>query len=365
MRVLQVCHHFHPCIGGIERHVEDLCLHLMADGHQADVLCLNTCHRGGELPPKEVHRGIKVRRVPYLNLGIYKVAPLVLCYTGDYDLIHVHGLGFFSDFLALTKPFHRKPLVLSTHGGIFHTPALGHLKRLYFQGLSRLTLRAFERIIAVSRGDMELFSQVARRVEHIPNGVTLEGLSPRGERDGRTFLYVGRLSRNKRVERLLETFSRLKVLVPDFKLYIVGGDFEGLLPGLRTRARELGLEGRAEFVGEKDREGLLGYYSRAGFIVSASEYEGFGISILEGMAMGLVPILSDIRAHRDLVEGGGGFLLDYSDPEGAAGAIASIVGQDLEGVRARARARAEECDWRKIVKRVENIYQGALSKGEG
>lgn len=365
MRVLQVCHHFHPCIGGIERHVEDLCLHLAADGHQADVLCLDTCTKGEKLPASQIHRGIRIRRIPYLDLGIYKIAPSVLRYTRDYDLLHVHGLGFFSDFLALTKPFHRKPLVLSTHGGIFHTPALSSLKRFYFYGPSRLTLRAFDRVIAVSRGDLELFSRVAGRVEHIPNGVSLEGLPSRRQRDGGTFLYVGRLSRNKRVERLLEVFSSLRALIPDFRLYIVGGDFEGLLPGLRTRARELGLEGRVEFVGEKDREGLLGYYSRAGFIVSASEYEGFGISILEGMAMGLVPILSDIRAHRELVEGGGGFLLDYSDPQGAAGAIASIVVQDLAGVRARARARAEEHDWREIVKRVENIYQGALSKGEG
>lgn len=362
MRVLQVCHHFHPCVGGIERHVEDLCLHLAADGHQADVLCLDTCHRGEKLPPSGVHRGIRIRRIPYLDLGVYKIAPSVLRYTRDYDLIHVHGLGFFSDFLALTKPLHRKPLVLSTHGGIFHTQRLRALKGLYFRLWLRLLLRAFDKVVAVSEADKRLFSAVSSNVALIPNAIEVRD-SPQSRRaEGNTFLYIGRFSRNKRLDNLLKTFSLLKHRLPDLKLYILGEDWGGIKGELEALVREGGLEGNVLFLGLiRDRAELWHYCSKARFFVSAAEYEGFGLALLEAMASGMVPIVNDIEAFRDLVKDGEeGFLIDYSDPKGAAEAILEIVGKDPVGIAERARRRAEGYRWERVIKRFEELYRVVL-----
>jgi alpha-1,3-mannosyltransferase len=45
----------------------------------------------------------------------------------DADIVHVHAIDFFFDFLGWTKPLHGKKLVVSTHGGFFHTSFIrGH-----------------------------------------------------------------------------------------------------------------------------------------------------------------------------------------------------------------------------------------------
>ncbi len=362
MRVLQVCHHFHPCVGGIERHVEDLCLHLAADGHQADVLCLETCSRREKLPPSGVHRGIRIRRIPYLDLGIYKIAPSILRYIAGYDLIHIHGLGFFSDFLALTKTIHRKPLVLSTHGGIFHTRRMRALKNLYFRFWFRLLQRAFDGVVAVSEADRRLFSTVCPRVTLIPNAIEV-GDPPQPRRaEGNTFLYVGRFSRNKRLDNLLRTFSFLRLHLPDLRLYILGEDWEGIRGELEALVREGGLGGNVLFPGLViSREELRQYYSKARFFVSASDYEGFGLALLEAMAMGMVPIVNDIEAFRELVRGGEeGFLIDYSNPKKAAETILEIVGKEQAGVAERARRKAEGYRWEKVIRRFEELYEVIL-----
>jgi alpha-1,3-mannosyltransferase len=368
MKILQVCHHFRPCIGGIERHVEELSLQMRALGHTSDVLCLNACSRKGEeLPSREEYKGIRIHRVPYLDLGIYKVARGFWRLLEPYDLLHVHGLGFFSDFLSLTRPLHRKPLVLSTHGGVFHTRRFAPLKALYFHLLCRGTLRGYDRIIAVSREDEALFSRISARVMHIPNGIRFEELPlPKEGKDGRSFLFVGRLSRNKRVDLLLRTFRHLVEEVPDGRLTLVGGDWEGLRGELEETVEELGLGGTVTFAGEVQGEALKRYYQSSQFFVSASEYEGFGLSALEAMASGLVPLLSDIPAHRELLrEGKEGFLLDFRDPRGAARRTAAILREArLEEIRKNARERARKFDWKEVRREVEKVYQAACSIGQ-
>ncbi|MCK4335996.1 MAG: glycosyltransferase, partial [Candidatus Aenigmarchaeota archaeon] len=152
MKILHVYNHFYPCVGGIERHIEDLCINLIKLGHTSNVCCLNTCGNSKEiLKPHEKYKGINIYRIPYKDLKYYKIAPKVLNIIKKYDVIHVHGLGFFPDILSSTKRLHKRPLILSTHGGIFHTKKMLFLKRLYFNLWSRHKLRKVDRIIAVSR----------------------------------------------------------------------------------------------------------------------------------------------------------------------------------------------------------------------
>ena len=121
MRVLHVTTRFHPCRGGVERHVEDLAA-LQNKTMRADVLCLDRCEDDGpRLPARSTVGKVNVFRVPYTDLRYYKIAPRILRYVKNYDVLHVHRMGFFLDFLCLTKSLHKKRLVFTTHGGIFHT----------------------------------------------------------------------------------------------------------------------------------------------------------------------------------------------------------------------------------------------------
>jgi alpha-1,3-mannosyltransferase len=349
-------------VGGVERHVEDLCRNLVELGHRSDVACLDSCAKKKEkLPSYEEYRGIRIYRLPFVDLGLYKIAPGILKLIKGYDLIHVHGLGFFSDFLAVTSFFHRRPLIISTHGGVFHTRTYSLLKRIYFDVWCRFVLKKY-RVIAVSRSDARLFSSIGARAEYIPNAIEVEDLLKiKRTPEENTLLFVGRISRNKRIDNLIDTVFLLKKKIPNVRLYVVGEDWEGIEGYLKKLVKEKNLEDNVIFTGGvSNREELLGYYGRAKFFVSASEYEGFGISVLEAMVAGCVVIVNDIEAFRELVrDGENGFIVDYSNKK-TADIISELMQRDLTTISREARKMAETHDWKKTVKKIEKLYHSVL-----
>jgi len=361
MKVIHVCNHFYPCIGGIETSVQSICSELIKHGHKSDVVCLNKCSNSNSiLKPYERYRNINIYRLPYINLKFYKVAPKVLKIIKRYDLIHVHGVGFFADFLASTKQIHKKPLILSTHGGIFHTKHIKNIKKIYFGILGKTVLKQFDRIIAVSEEDKKLFlrATVKDKIIVIPNGINYNKLSKIKRRQVKnTFIYIGRISKNKRADRLIETMSYLKGKVPEAKLYIIGKDWEGLKGKLENNVKKAGLNSHVFFTGELEERQLIKYLSKAQFFVSASEYEGFGISVIEAMACGIIPILNNIKQFKNLIRNNKeGFIVNFSDPSKCANLIRNITNMNLGGIRLNSKKKAKYFDWNNVTNKLLKLY---------
>jgi len=356
MKILHVSHNFHPVTGGVEKNIEDLCTGLMELGHQSDVCCV----RIPGTPKKEVYKGIRIHRVRALNAKFYKIAPGVARIAKRYDVLHVHGLGFFSDYLALSKPFHGKKLVLSTHGGIFHTRKLSLLKRPYFHVWSRLVLRFFDAVAAVSHSDKTLFSKIKRGVVMVPNCIDFGSFSSASRKpETGVFVFVGRISRNKRIDNLIRMTSEVRKAGKEATLVVIGEDWEGQKPKLEGLAKSLGIGKNVVFTGKINAENLMHHFERAQFFVSASEYEGFGISVLEAMGTGMPVIVNDIGAFRTFVESGkNGFIADFSDPHKAAKKVVEIMqNADLGIISRNARATAKRYDLKGTVRLVERLYQ--------
>ncbi len=371
MKVLQATHHFSPCVGGVERVVLDSCLALKKEGHACRVVCLDQCAKSTVcLPTRENVQGVEVRRVPFFDLGYYKVAPRVLAAAEGVDLVHVHGLGFFSDWFLLTKFFHRKPVVVSTHGGIFHTQKLGALKWVYFHLVQRFLLGFADAVLAVSRSDFEAFKGIcpAGKLALVENAIDAGKYAKVLPGSKTNWLFVGRVARNKRLDRLIETVWHLKNDVPGLKLFVVGEDFDGLTPALQKKARELNVDRNVEFCGGASDQELKAFFAKCGVFVSASEYEGFGLSLLEAMSAGLVPAVQPNEAFKHAVEAGkNGFLVDYAKPELAAAELEEILktpAKKLAEIGKRARATAAGHDWGKRVKELAAVYERAAQKGQ-
>ncbi len=331
MKMLLATHHFLPCIGGIESYVNDECRYLKKHGIETEVVTLNKCSESSlVLSAAETIEGIPVHRVPFLRPGPLVIAPSLLKYAmrKDIDAIHCHAMGFFLDFLVLTKPLHRKKIFLSTNGGIFHTRKLGFLKKLYFRTWAKLILKGVDKTIAISENDLKTFSTITQNIELIEDSFDSDRVNSLGLRgkEKNSFLFVGRLFRNKRADLLLRAFAELKRENPDFRLYLVGPDW-GEEKKLKELAKELGLGKNASFEGGKDRASLNAYYNKCEFVVSASEYEGFGISIIESMAARCIPVINDIPTFRNFVEHGkNGYIADYTMPTNAAKTLAGAIG---------------------------------------
>ena len=122
MRILQLTRQFLPAEGGVESVVEGLSGALQQKGHTVQVATLRLLFSTGAMAPAEsIEAGIAVRRMRHWGSRRYPVAPAALGEIRGYDLVHIHAIDFFVDYLSLLRLLHRIPLVVSTHGGFFHT----------------------------------------------------------------------------------------------------------------------------------------------------------------------------------------------------------------------------------------------------
>ena len=175
MRIVHVVRQFYPAIGGFESVVYELAATQVAGGHSVRVVTLDRLFKTetpGKLSARDAVSGIEIVRIPYVGSTRYPIAPSVLKHIRDADIVHVHAIDFFYDFLAWTKPLHRRKLVVSTHGGFFHTAFAARLKRIYFSTVTRASMLWYDGVAAVSLTDQIQFSRIRPRgLVCIENGV--------------------------------------------------------------------------------------------------------------------------------------------------------------------------------------------------
>ncbi|NJO84749.1 MAG: glycosyltransferase family 4 protein [Blastochloris sp.] len=192
----------------------------------------------------------RVYRLPHLGIRRYPIAPAVLSLVSAYDVVHIHAIDFFVDFLVATRRLHRRPIIVNTHGGIFHTRWLLPIKKLFFQTITRQTLRGTAAIVCDSQHDYALFRAIApaHRLHIIANGIDIEPFLAIEKRiQPGLLLGIGRIVENKRVADIIDLLPALAAHIPDVRLVWIGADQEHQTPALLQR-RPTAWRGRARAV---------------------------------------------------------------------------------------------------------------------
>jgi len=270
-------------------------------------------------------------------------------------------LGFLTDLILRNRHKHKIPVIVSTHGGIFHTKNVHSLKKIYFQNIVKAHLKNADKIIAVSENDKKLFSTIAEneKIELIENAINLKKFKIKDRTPvTNSFVFVGRISNNKRIDLVIEAFAKSEN--KNFTIAIVGKEFDNIKSSLEKRAGKSGIKDKIKFLGEISEEKLMQIFKETEFFISASEYEGFGISAIEAMASGLIPVLNSIPSFRKFVTAGkNGFIVNFSDTKNTAIQIERILelsDKEKKELSKNSVNASKKYSWETQIKKFEKIY---------
>ena len=143
--------------------------------------------------------------------------------------------------------------------------------------------------------DMKKFSRTNEVIE-LSNKLRLK--------DVFSYVFVGRLVKDKGINELIIAFKKLHEKYPATRLFLVGGYEEDLDPLDSDTIDEINTNSAIEAVGLQYGNNLLAYYVASDCFVFPSYREGFPNVVLEAGAMGLPSIVTDINGSREIIEDG-------------------------------------------------------------
>src|SRR4051794_34969183 len=287
-----------------------------------------------------------------------------------------HGVDLVHSLANTGPTWGRFARVTTIHDLLYMMVPEAHfgLRGLGMRVLVPAAARRSERVIAISKSTRDdVVSRLhvpAERIDVVPQGLgvsaTREPLPEDEIRsrfelgNRRILLSVSTKRPHKNLRRLLEAHAR------------VGSDERPLLvlPGyptpyeeeLRGLARDLGIAGDVRFLGWLQAAELEGLYAVADCFVFTSQYEGFGMTVLEAMARG-VPVACSRASAITEVAGDAALLFDPESVNEILGAIRSLLGD--AALRARlseaGRRRASEFSWDRTAKGTLDAYRSALA----
>jgi glycosyltransferase involved in cell wall biosynthesis len=192
--------------------------------------------------------------------------------------------------------------------------------------------------------------------------------APRGPRGDPTVLFVGGLEPRKGLEYLLHAMEYVLQEVPDAKLIAVAKTgFRGTdeWPWFETLSNRLGIKDSMDFRESVSQKTLLDFYSRANVVVLPSKTEGWGLSLMEAMALQKPVVASRAGGIPELVRHGvDGLLVRPGDVRGLADAIVKLLkDRRLSARMGRAgSARVKEFSWDDTADVVLKEYEIAIRK---
>jgi glycosyltransferase involved in cell wall biosynthesis len=212
------------------------------------------------------------------------------------------------------------------------------------------TMRRAAGVVTVSEFSRDeirrLYDIPESRIAVAPNAVDPVFRDPRPKDapvDAPFFLTLGNVQPRKNLITLIRAYRELIARHPEIaeRLVIVGQEFYAADAVLRE-AGELTRAGRIVFTGYISDDEILGLLQRATAFAYPSVYEGFGLPVIEALAVGVPTLVSDIPVMLE-VAGDAALRLPPTDPHAWAEALTRLVTDDRfrDGLARGARERSQ------------------------
>ena len=378
-----------PYINGVSTSVYNLREALKKLGHTVYIVTVNDSIIKHEYDDKE-----KILRIPGIPIGIYDyrlseiypVSTVKIIKKWKLDVIHSHtefGVGIFARILA--KKF-KIPLVHTYH--TLYEDYTHYITHNHFDKLSKKIVKDLTKVYCVKTAKetivptekiYKLFKEkymITKNVSVIPSGIDIERFFEENvehdkveqikekygiTKDDFTIIFVGRLAQEKNIEFLLNAQQKLiEKRINNIKLLIVGDgpDKENYI----NITRKLNIFDKVIFTGKIEQDKIQYYYQCADAFVTASNSETQGLTVIEAMAAGVVPICINDMAFIDMLSKKSLF---NNQNEYINRLITFSTDEELrKEYKAEIRKKAEEYSSNTYAQRVLNVYSGVLNGGK-
>ena len=287
-------------------------------------------------PPSGISQ-ITLSRLPFLNTKI----------INKFDIIHTHEPSMNYYFL-----FSKKPIVFHYHG------INGLLQKINLN-LSLILNKKIKKIISVSKTSESYLKKISsnKLITVIYNGIDITFFQPKTNIPSTNFprlLFVGNLYHSKNVKTLIDNFTYLQKYFPSLILDIIGdGDSFSELSRIISK---MNFKNKINLLGKKSHSELPSYYSSCDVFISASTAEANPLPPLEAMACGKPILLSQIPAHKEIIENSnGGLLFDPNNPHDIVKKLESIH-RDYGNFSKNGLNFTSNNTWKKTCKKLDSVY---------
>lgn len=348
--------------GGTEQILFSLASGLRNRGHYVGLFL----REGSETIDKFVNAGFDTWAIPRKGLGkIQGVVKMTkIAWSRKFDLVHVHRnhdllvgkiVSYFSGKL---------PLVLTQHCQLGKT--------------SLFAINLPDRIVTVSKfiadGIIERFPKLNRKIRVVHNGINLSDFQqpmynywagiPELDGKGPLLGVVGYFYKNQ--EELIELLPRIRDFYPNVMLIIIGLD-DSKMKSLKKKVSDCGVADSVFFAGDIDYKEMQHALAGLELNISAYRKEGFGLSVIEGMAVGTPFVGFRAGGYEEIVLSGRcGYLVENAD-DFVANVLRLLNNKDLLNKMshcARHLAR-ERFPSEMMISKYEEIYLASIKQKTG
>lgn len=315
---------------------------------------------------------IEYNNIPYLRMMLY-------CFTGFFltlyvlvrnrcQLIHAHWAIPTGLIGALAASLLRKPLMVTIHGSDFRlaTDRSSVLKKIFLYVCKRA--KHLHCVSGLMKKEIENLDVDGRKISAFPMGIEEK------------FLGVGRDQKRYFSHRPITIISN-RNLLPIYNVslliraipviieeesrvrFLIAGDGPER-EKLEREAKDLNVGDLVQFLGQVPHEAMPDLLSQADIYISTSLSDGTSVSLLEALAAGTFPVVTDIPSNREWIsDGENGFLVPIDQEKYLADKIMEAIrNQDLFK---RSREKnfcliKEKALWPAIIAKTEEIYKMAL-----
>jgi glycosyltransferase involved in cell wall biosynthesis len=377
MRIGFLITYFYPKIGGAENNCLALAREL-AKKHEVHVFCSGEYDQEEKIFGINVHRCKEIFRIKYYFAFYPSLIKKLI--SNELDILHVHGLGFPQHDNAIIKLKRLRPglkLVCTPHGpfmALRKYNLLGKLFKFFYTPIIARSMKKFDKIIQVNPNQWKWmeseYNIPKKKIVFLPNGIDkaalkipdhqkIMALKKKYGLEGKFVIsYLGRIQKYKGVDQIIKILPEVSKTKNNMAFLIIGKD-SGDKSRLINLAKELKILDRLIFTGEVNEEDKRGLLYLSEIFLFPSEWEAFGIVLLEAMAMKNAVISTKTEGGLYLVKKENGFLFEYQDLNSLKVAINKIAEDDITRVKMQKENynKAKKFLWEDIAINLEKIYE--------